>query len=426
MAPDTVPPSLPPALGFVQFPVRPGEIKANLESLKKGLDRVCGPGLVVLPELWATGFAWNGLPDLARETPGLLEFLAEESNRRGLVLAGSLLEEVETPEGKSFANTLFVVEGQGVAGRYRKQQLFAPLKEDRYLIPGHDPAVIEAQGTVIGPLVCFDLRFPDIARSHATQGATVLAVSAQWPASRREHFQTLLRARAMENQLFVVAANSCGNVSGERFGGGSMVVSPQGDILARAGEGEDAQLVGVDAEALMQSRTLFRTAGVTPYRFPDAAKIVPLEELARKVRRFKSLGRKLVFTNGCFDILHPGHVSYLEQARRLGDLLIVGVNSDRSVKSLGKGDDRPVNPEASRARVLAALGCVDYVVVFDEETPLAVICELMPDVLVKGGDWPVERIVGAAEVLAHGGKVHSLPLHGDHSTTRLIEKIRGR
>ncbi len=137
-----------------------------------------------------------------------------------------------------------------------------------------------------------------------------------------------------------------------------------------------------------------------------------------------SLPRPLVFTNGCFDILHRGHVTYLAQARALGAAMIVALNSDTSVKRLGKGDDRPVNKLEDRLAVMASLGCVDMVTWFDEDTPLARILDCRPDVLVKGGDWPVERIVGAPEVLGWGGKVHSIPFIHEKSTTALLDKIR--
>ena len=137
-----------------------------------------------------------------------------------------------------------------------------------------------------------------------------------------------------------------------------------------------------------------------------------------------SLPRPLVFTNGCFDILHRGHVTYLAQARALGAAMVVALNSDTSVKRLGKGDDRPVNKLEDRLAVMASLGCVDLVTWFDEDTPLARILDCRPDILVKGGDWPVERIVGAPEVLGWGGKVHSIPFIHEKSTTALLEKIR--
>jgi len=130
-----------------------------------------------------------------------------------------------------------------------------------------------------------------------------------------------------------------------------------------------------------------------------------------------------VFTNGCFDLLHPGHIQSLEQACALGDALIVGLNSDKSVREL-KGPGRPVFPELERAEILAALECVDAVVIFDELTPRSLIAALLPDVLVKGGDWPSNQIVGREEVEAAGGRVVSIPVVPGYSTTAILEKIR--
>ncbi len=141
-------------------------------------------------------------------------------------------------------------------------------------------------------------------------------------------------------------------------------------------------------------------------------------------QRLVDLPRPLVFTNGCFDVLHRGHVTYLAQARALGASLIMGINSDASVKRQGKGADRPINAEADRMMVLAALESVSAVVLFEEDTPLNLILACRPDVLVKGGDWPIERIVGATEVQGWGGSVHSIPFLHQRSTTALLEKIR--
>ena len=151
------------------------------------------------------------------------------------------------------------------------------------------------------------------------------------------------------------------------------------------------------------------------------ARITAPAELADRIAL---LPRPLVFTNGCFDILHRGHVTYLAQARALGASLIVAVNSDDSVKRLGKGDDRPVNPLADRMALLASLESVSLVTWFDEDTPIKRILDCRPDILVKGGDWPVEKIVGYREVIAWGGSVHSLPFIHERSTTALMEKIR--
>jgi D-glycero-beta-D-manno-heptose 1-phosphate adenylyltransferase len=134
-------------------------------------------------------------------------------------------------------------------------------------------------------------------------------------------------------------------------------------------------------------------------------------------------GKRVVFTNGVFDLLHPGHVRYLRAARAHGDALIVGVNSDRSV-SENKGQDRPITPEAERAEILEALSCVDAVVIFEETPPAALITALQPDVLVKGADWPADQIVGRDTVEARGGRVVRIPVETGHSTSAILERIR--
>jgi rfaE bifunctional protein nucleotidyltransferase chain/domain len=153
-------------------------------------------------------------------------------------------------------------------------------------------------------------------------------------------------------------------------------------------------------------------------------KLMDRETAARWVRDLQARGQKVVFTNGCFDLLHLGHVRYLEEARALGDALIVGVNTDASVGRLAKGPARPVTPERDRARVLAALACVDRVVLFPEDTPLALITALQPDVLVKGGDYLPSEIVGREVVLARGGQVRVIPFVPGYSTTALLERLR--
>lgn len=142
------------------------------------------------------------------------------------------------------------------------------------------------------------------------------------------------------------------------------------------------------------------------------------------VDRTRRSGQTIVFTNGVFDVLHPGHVRYLRDARALGDLLIVGVNSDRSSRALGKAADRPINPDGERAEVLAALKSVDAVVVFDEDTPHAIITAIQPDVLVKGADWGEHAIVGRDVVEARGGKVVRIELATGYSTTAIVERLR--
>lgn len=150
--------------------------------------------------------------------------------------------------------------------------------------------------------------------------------------------------------------------------------------------------------------------------------IVSLEEMLTERNKLKRSGKTVVFTNGCFDLMHPGHVRYLKKARKLGDALIVALNSDRAVQEL-KGKSRPILFEQERAEVMAALGCVDYVLIFDDISPRETIAALLPDILVKGGDWSLDQIIGREEVEAAGGKVLSLPFVEGSSTTEIISRI---
>lgn len=154
-------------------------------------------------------------------------------------------------------------------------------------------------------------------------------------------------------------------------------------------------------------------------------RVVSREDLRRECERLRREGKRIVFTNGCFDILHAGHVKYLARARSMGDVLVIGLNSDESVRGI-KGALRPINPEKERAEVLAAMASVDYIALFDEPDPAAIIREVQPDVLVKGGDWPVESIVGADQVQARGGTVVSVPFEVESSTTKIVDRILAR
>jgi rfaE bifunctional protein nucleotidyltransferase chain/domain len=149
-----------------------------------------------------------------------------------------------------------------------------------------------------------------------------------------------------------------------------------------------------------------------------------VKDAAQLQARLSELARPVVFTNGCFDILHRGHVSYLEEAAALGKSLVIGVNTDASVRRLNKGQGRPVNPLEDRMIILAALGCVSLVIPFEEDTPLELIKRVRPDHLVKGGDWALDKVVGADVVKSYGGQVHSIPFRFNRSTTDLIQRIR--
>ena len=162
---------------------------------------------------------------------------------------------------------------------------------------------------------------------------------------------------------------------------------------------------------------------MTPPTEPSVARVVALSRLRETLSAARDAGRRIVFTNGCFDLLHAGHLGLLESSAELGDVLVVGLNGDESVRRL-KGPDRPFVPFDERAEMLAGLGAVDWVVGFDEDTPAALIDAVLPDVLVKGGDWSLDRIVGRETVESRGGRVVTVPLRSDLSTTSLVDRIR--
>lgn len=417
---------LPSYAACLQFDVKAGEIDRNIKTVEKGLERLNPlPGtLVVLPELWAGGFHYDSLAVQASRTGEVLKNLSGLAAKYTLLFAGSLPEKKFYDGQSSYCNTLYFSDKNGVIGSYRKQQLFSPMGENRYFSQGSNPHPVITDYGVLGGLVCFDLRFPDLARSQANEGVSLIAISAQWPAVRHHHWQTLVQARAIENQVYVVACNRYGETDGTDFGGHSMIVAPSGEILVEASDNTEQQIsAALDSATLSRARSLFSSAGVRPYRHNNAEKISDLSSLKEKIERYKKTGSRIVFTNGCFDILHEGHATYLEAARKTGDCLVVGLNSDSSIKAI-KGPGRPVNNESSRARLLAAFGCVDHVVLFAEETPLELIRTLLPDVLVKGADWPVDKIVGAKEVLEAGGQVINIDMVKGFSTTGLIDQIK--
>lgn len=158
--------------------------------------------------------------------------------------------------------------------------------------------------------------------------------------------------------------------------------------------------------------------------YTTAQKILSHKALGAATQLWRLQNKKVVFTNGCFDLIHLGHVDYLERARALGDILVVGVNSDPSMRRQNKGPERPLQDEEARTRIIAALQFVDVVVTFDEDTPLNLIRAVRPQVLVKGDDYAVDQIVGAADVIAWGGSVQTIPLVQGHSTTRIVQKIK--
>jgi len=218
----------------VQFNIAMGQVDANLHKALDGLRRARenGASLAVLPEMWSTGYDYKRLAALAEETPRVLDALGRLSAELEMVVVGSLPEKKES----TLYNTAYVVDCGNIAGSYRKLHLFSTMGEDRFLGAGDRTLVVPTSVGRLGVAICYDLRFPELFRKLALEGAEVLCLPAEWPKPRQEHWRTLLRARAIENQLFVAAANCCGPQGKLDFFGMSLLISPRGEILAEAGE----------------------------------------------------------------------------------------------------------------------------------------------------------------------------------------------
>jgi predicted amidohydrolase len=249
--------------GFLQFDVKYGDIMANISRVEAGLKAIAASGsniasgIIVLPELWATDFAYDMLPKLAKEIPDILIILQNLAGKYQVSIAGSLPEFTDN----SFYNTLFLVDFKGICGKYRKQRLFNPMQEDTFFTQGTGETIpILTDHGPIGTLVCYDLRFPELLRNQVGPGTDIAIVSAQWPAARIEHWRILLRARAIENQMFVFGANRCGTTGDTVFGGHSMIVAPDGSILHEAGEQEEFMGITLNLEMISEARALFKTA----------------------------------------------------------------------------------------------------------------------------------------------------------------------
>lgn len=414
-------------LGFLQFEVQPGDISVNLKRVKEELRTLNPPAgsLIALPEVWATGFVYEELAQLGDEIPELLEELEKLAESYGIILAGSLPCKQIIDGNECLKNRLFFSgSGQKKVPGIDKQYLFSFWKEDQWFCAGEQAKPVHlAPEATIGGLVCYDLRFPEAAQVQSRQGADILLISAQWPLARIQQWKILLQARAIENQCFVVAANASGYWDDLQLGGHSMIVAPDGEILAEAGDAPESLSMEFNREVQNELRERFNTVAASPWSRDDSEKVFTLKQLTRVVSDRRRIGQKIVFTNGCFDIIHAGHVDYLQKARKQGDFLVLGLNNDQSISSI-KGPDRPVNDELQRARVLAALGCVDAIVLFGDDTPIKLITTLCPDVLVKGADWQEDEIVGAVEVKASGGRVECIAFTSQTSTTAMIQRIR--
>ncbi len=222
-------------VGCLQLEVSPGAVAQSLKGAERGVADLARRGcrLVVLPEMWSCGFAYGKLKEMAEETPFVIDALREWSVRHGLTLVGSLPE----AEDETVFNVAFVIDSDGeIKGRYRKIHLFTLHGEHHHFGRGTAPMTCSTSVGKLGIMICYDLRFPELARRLALDGAEILCVSALWPSTRVEHWSLLLRSRALENQLFVVGCNGCGYDNQIRYGGSSAVISPTGKVLIEAGD----------------------------------------------------------------------------------------------------------------------------------------------------------------------------------------------
>ncbi len=240
----------------IQFNIALGDVETNRDKALAALERVAAKGaeLAVLPEMWSTGYDYRRLPQLAQETPRVIEAVQKAAAALGLVVVGSLPESA----GGSIYNSAYVIDRGELKGCYRKLHLFSTMGEDRFLAAGDRTLVISTSVGRLGVAICYDLRFPELFRKLALEGAEILCLPAEWPKPRQEHWRTLLRARAIENQQFVVAANCCGIQGKLDFFGMSLLISPWGEVLAEGGERDVELTASFEVEQMLSFRSKIR------------------------------------------------------------------------------------------------------------------------------------------------------------------------
>lgn len=236
----------------LQFNIRLGDVEANWQAAEAGLRAAAmqGAKLTVLPEMWSSGYDYRQLAALATRTSEILARLRALSAELGLTIVGSLAE----PDGDKVCNTAWVIDQGAIVGKYRKLHLFSTMGEDRFLHAGDDYLVVATSIGRLGIAICYDLRFPELFRRMALDGAEIICLPAEWPKPRQEHWRTLLRARAIENQLFVVAANCCGVQGKLDFFGMSLLLSARGEVLAEAGETDSCLVAELDFAEMEEYR----------------------------------------------------------------------------------------------------------------------------------------------------------------------------
>jgi D-beta-D-heptose 7-phosphate kinase/D-beta-D-heptose 1-phosphate adenosyltransferase len=399
-------------------------IKQAVQAIEEASRR--GSRWVLLPDMWSCGFSARRMEDAARRKDKILDDLRGIARRLHIGIVSPLPEEM----AGAIYDSAYVIGAKGeVLGGHRKTHIMPGTQApDRGPMPRGAPLVLDIPGARAGVTVGDEIFFPELFRLMALRGIDLLWVCSLLQEGFLEEWRVLLRARAVESSVYVVAVNACGETGSTKFLGHSMGVDPKGDVVVEGADVPEVLTVDVDLDFLADAcssrepsqgwRSVRRFITLSMHH-----KTLAAEEAAKLIEKVRRRGARVVFTNGCFDILHRGHVSLLEQASTLGDLLVVGINSDDSVRRI-KGPGRPINPLEDRCAVLASLACVDLVVPFEEDTPMELIRRLRPDVLVKGQDWKEEEIVGAEVVRERGGEVVRIPLVQGVSTTGLLERIK--
>lgn len=240
--------------GIVQFDVRPGNIESNLSSALKGIDQLkaLNAKIALLPEMWSCGFDNKNLSEHAEKTDNIIDELSRTASRYNMIIAGSLPESF----GNDIFNTMYLIDGdRGLISTYKKIHLFSHAQEDKYFCAGNRAVVCETSVGPVGLMICYDLRFPELCRTLTLSGALLVLTSAQWPLERSAHWDILLRARAIENQIFMVAANRCGMQNSIEYGGSSLLISPFGEILAKAEDRECIISSEIDLAQLSEFRS---------------------------------------------------------------------------------------------------------------------------------------------------------------------------
>ena len=235
----------------LQFDIKLGDVDSNLSYVLSEIKRLSRKDvqLIVLPEMWSTGYAWRKLGKLSERTPEILEEL-KKASKKGTVIIGSMPEK----DGGDIYNTAYVIDSGKLIGKYRKIHLFTPMKEDYFLKAGNKPLLCNTSFGKIGVLICYDVRFPELARRLMLEGAEILVIQAEWPHPRLDHWRTILKARAIENQLFVIAANRCGKQGMVRFCGNSMIVNPWGEVISEASEKGETITAEIDLSLVERYR----------------------------------------------------------------------------------------------------------------------------------------------------------------------------